>query len=43
MPFIIENPYYRATPSQNLPDLFCDNPLPNLDEFIGSKQDKLII
>ena len=43
MSFIIENPYYRATPSQNLPDLFCDNPLPNLDEFIGSKQDKLII
>tara|TARA_Y100000590_G_scaffold297354_1_gene335074 strand:- start:16777 stop:17694 length:918 start_codon:yes stop_codon:yes gene_type:complete len=43
MSFIIENPYYRATPSQNMPDLFCDNPLPNLDEFIGSGEKKLII
>jgi hypothetical protein len=43
MSFIIENPYYRATPSQNMPNLFCDNPLPNLGEFIISKEDKLII
>lgn len=43
MSFIIDNPYYRATPSQNMPRLFCDNPLPNLDEFITSKETKLII
>lgn len=43
MAFIIENPYYRATPSQNMPDLFCDDPLPNLDEFIASGEKKLII
>tara|TARA_B100001057_G_scaffold498719_1_gene606749 strand:- start:6005 stop:6931 length:927 start_codon:yes stop_codon:yes gene_type:complete len=43
MSFIIDNPYYRATPSQNMPQLFCDNPLPSLDEFIKSKEEKLII
>jgi len=43
MAFIIENPYYKATPSQNLPALFCNNPLPNLNQFIASKENKLII
>ncbi len=28
---IFENPYYKATPSNNCPDLFCDDPLPGLD------------
>ena len=43
MSFIIENPYYKATPSNNLPNLFCDNPLPTLDNFIKSNETKLII
>ena len=30
---IFENPYYKATPSNNCPDLFCDDPLPGLDNL----------
>ena len=29
---IFKYPFYHATPSNNMPELFCDNPLPGLND-----------
>ena len=30
---IITDPFYKATPSNNAPHLFCDDPLPELKHY----------
>jgi hypothetical protein len=38
---IITDPFYKATPSNNDPHLFCDDPLPELKHY--DKDDELVI
>jgi hypothetical protein len=38
---IITNPFYKATPSNNAPHLFCDDPLPELKHY--DNDDELVI
>lgn len=35
---IITNPFYKATPSNNDPHLFCNNPLPELKDYDPANQ-----
>ena len=39
--FVIKYPYYKATPSNNCPELFCNDSLPELKEYNG--KDNIII